>query len=275
MLHLVLECSFSNQGDVLYFTDNNGTLYAISPSNEPPDVSGAIASPQTIWPPNNKMVAVTIDGVSDPDGDDLTITITGITDNEGSDPDDVDGIGTSTAQVRAQRDGKGSGRTYTISFDTSDGQATSSGTVTVTVPHDQGKGKAKGRASKPIANIGPGTSGLILGDKLDAFEGLLGGHFAQVRENLTFELTQNYPNPFNPSTTIRYTLPEASDVRLTIHNALGQEVRALVNTTQSAGVQSVQWDGRDALGKLVATGLYLYRLEAGPHVAVGKMIFAK
>ena len=96
-----------------------------------------------------------------------------------------------------------------------------------------------------------------------------------VAKPLRFEVEQNYPNPFNPSTTIRYTLVEASDVRLTIYNALGQEVRALVNATQSAGVQSVQWDGRDALGKLVASGLYIYRLEAGTKVAVRKMIFAK
>ena len=91
----------------------------------------------------------------------------------------------------------------------------------------------------------------------------------------TFSLLQNVPNPFNPSTTIRYTLSEASDVRLTIYNALGQEVRALINATQSTGVQSVQWDGRDASGELVATGLYIYRLEAGPNVAIRKMILAK
>ena len=259
-------------------TDSEVTELASDPfpiTNQPPDVSNASANPDGIWPPNNKMVDITIDGVSDPDGNDVTITITGIIDNEGSDPDDVDGIGTSTAQVRAQRDGKGSGRTYTIAFDAYDGQATSSGTVTVTVPHDQGKGKAKGRASKPIANIGPGASGLLLGDKLDTFEGLFGGRFAQVRENLTFELTQNYPNPFNPSTTIRYTLADVSEVRLTIYNTLGQAVRVLVNATQSAGSYNVNWDGRDASGKLVASGLYIYRLEAGRKVAVRKMIFAK
>ena len=90
-----------------------------------------------------------------------------------------------------------------------------------------------------------------------------------------FLLEQNYPNPFNPSTTIRYSLPELSDVRLTIYNILGQQVRVLVNETQSAGVYTIQWNGHDAIGRQVATGVYLYRLQAGKHVAVRKMIFAK
>ena len=117
---------------------------------------------------------------------------------------------------------------------------------------------------------------LLLDDESVEAPGAQGDVLEQaIVSPLRFEVEQNYPNPFNPSTTIRYTLEDASDVRLTIYNTLGQEVRALVNATQSAGVQSVQWDGRDASGKLVATGLYLYRLEAGPHVAVRKMIFAK
>jgi hypothetical protein len=90
-----------------------------------------------------------------------------------------------------------------------------------------------------------------------------------------FGLSQNAPNPFNPTTTIRYALPEASDARLTIYNVLGQEVRALVHAAQPQGVHSVEWDGRDAFGRPVATGLYIYRLVAGAHVATRKMVFVK
>ena len=90
-----------------------------------------------------------------------------------------------------------------------------------------------------------------------------------------FELYQNTPNPFNPSTTIRYTLPEASQVRLTIHNLLGQEVRVLVDGAKGAGTYNARWDGRDAFGREVSTGLYLYRLEAGAKIAVNKMVLAK
>ena len=92
---------------------------------------------------------------------------------------------------------------------------------------------------------------------------------------LAFSLGQNLPNPFNPSTTIRYALPEASPVRLTVYNALGQEVRVLVNEAQGPGFHSARWDGRDASGRAAAAGVYFYRLEAGPRAAVGRMVFAK
>ena len=108
-------------------------------ANRAPDVSAAAPSIASIWPPNNKMVPITINGVTDPDGDAVTITITAITNTE-TGSSDAGGIGTSTAQVRASRNGKGSGRTYYITFTASDGQATSEPkTVTVVVPHDQGK----------------------------------------------------------------------------------------------------------------------------------------
>ena len=123
-----------------------------------PDVAGAAPSIAEIWPPNNKMVDITIEGVTDPDGDEVTITITDIVDNEGSDPDDVGGVGTATAQVRAQRDGKGTGRIYTVSFVASDGQAQSEGSVSVTVPHDQGKSKKRG---KPVAGAQTTSWGTI------------------------------------------------------------------------------------------------------------------
>jgi predicted lipoprotein with Yx(FWY)xxD motif len=71
-----------------------------------------------------------------------------------------------------------------------------------------------------------------------------------------FSLNQNYPNPFNPSTTIQYSLPARSTVRLVIYNTLGQVVKELINTEQQAGVQSVIWNAN------VASGLYFYRLEA-------------
>jgi hypothetical protein len=90
-----------------------------------------------------------------------------------------------------------------------------------------------------------------------------------------FELEQNLPNPFNPSTTIRYSLVEETSVRLNIYNVLGQSVRSLVNESQTAGSYSVVWDGRDTFGRQVATGLYLYRLEAAANIEIRKMVFAK
>jgi len=62
---------------------------------------------------------------------------------------------------------------------------------------------------------------------------------------------------------------------LTVYNALGQEVRVLVNEAQGPGPHSARWDGRDASGRGAAAGVYFYRLEAGPRAAMGRMVFAK
>ena len=94
-------------------------------------------------------------------------------------------------------------------------------------------------------------------------------------EDASLSLDQNLPNPFNPATTIRYSLGAGVDVRLAIYNVLGQEVRQLVQAFQPAGNYTVVWDGRDAFGRQVATGVYMYRLEAGSHLAVRKMLFMK
>ncbi len=74
---------------------------------------------------------------------------------------------------------------------------------------------------------------------------------------LTFDLKQNYPNPFNPSTVIRYNLPVQSTVVLKIFNLLGQEVRALVQGIEDAGLKAVELDAGD-----LASGVYFYKLEA-------------
>lgn len=95
-----------------------------------------------------------------------------------------------------------------------------------------------------------------------------------------YVLQQNYPNPFgrlpfNPTTQIRYELPKAGHVTLAIYNALGQEVRRLVDREQPAGYHLVVWNGRDQHGKLVPSGIYHYRLHAGDFVATKKMLMAK
>jgi hypothetical protein len=148
--------------------DDVGDMVAPPPpaANEPPDVSGAGPSIGSLWPPNNKMVDITIEGVTDLDGDDLTITVDSITDDEGSDPRDVSGLGSDVAVVRAQRDGKGDGREYTITFSVSDGTDTVQASVVVLVPHDQGtktratKGKGRCRA-KPVSGVQSTSWGAI------------------------------------------------------------------------------------------------------------------
>lgn len=90
-----------------------------------------------------------------------------------------------------------------------------------------------------------------------------------------FELRQNYPNPFNPATTINFDLPRASRVTVRIHDVLGREIITLFEGAKTAGAHSLLWDGRDAAGRIVSSGVYLLRLEAGEEVAVRKMMVAQ
>lgn len=85
-----------------------------------------------------------------------------------------------------------------------------------------------------------------------------------------FALEQNYPNPFNPATQISYHLTEKSAVKLAVFDLTGREVATLVQATQDAGSHSVTFN---AAG--LATGVYFYRLEAGPQVAVRKLMLMK
>jgi len=86
----------------------------------------------------------------------------------------------------------------------------------------------------------------------------------------TYSLQQNYPNPFNPVTTIRYGLPEAGNVEITIYNTLGQEICKLVDGYRQAGYHVVSWDASN-----LSSGLYFYRLETGDFVSVRKMVLVK
>ena len=88
-------------------------------------------------------------------------------------------------------------------------------------------------------------------------------------------LYQNYPNPFNPTTSIRYDIPVISKVNLKIYNSIGQEVKILVDQVQMPGEKLVVWDGRDNKGRVIVSGLYLYRLKIGNEVLTRKMAVVK
>ena len=85
-----------------------------------------------------------------------------------------------------------------------------------------------------------------------------------------FVLHQNYPNPFNPSTMIKLALPKSSDVTLKVFNILGEEVATLVSDRLSAGSYSYDWDAGN-----LASGVYLYRLQAGDYVETRKMVLMR
>lgn len=83
-------------------------------------------------------------------------------------------------------------------------------------------------------------------------------------------LLQNYPNPFNPSTTIKFELPKASDVRLSVFDMLGRDVSVLVNERRDAGVYEVKFDA-----SALSSGVYFYRLLAGEFVQSKKLLLSK
>ncbi len=85
-----------------------------------------------------------------------------------------------------------------------------------------------------------------------------------------FWLYNNYPNPFNPSTTIEFDLPKRSEVSLKVFNILGEEVATLVSDRLSAGSYSYEWDALN-----LASGVYLYRLQAGDYVETRKMVLMR
>jgi hypothetical protein len=85
-----------------------------------------------------------------------------------------------------------------------------------------------------------------------------------------FALEQNYPNPFNPTTTIAYTLPHRSDVRLTIFNVLGEEMLTLVDGEVEPGYHDVQFTASG-----LASGVYIYRLTSGAYVVSRTMMLLK
>jgi hypothetical protein len=92
----------------------------------------------------------------------------------------------------------------------------------------------------------------------------------EIGTPMTFSLSQNYPNPFNPATTISYSIPEAADVTLKVFDVTGTEVATLVNSRQDAGSYSFNFDASK-----LASGMYIYKIEAGKYNAVKKMMLLK
>jgi len=90
----------------------------------------------------------------------------------------------------------------------------------------------------------------------------------------TFALAQNYPNPFNPTTTIDVSLPVTSDYTLDIYNIAGQKIRTFSGNA-SAGVLQIVWDGKDASGSSVASGVYFYKVNAAQFSATKRMVMLK
>jgi carboxyl-terminal processing protease len=88
-------------------------------------------------------------------------------------------------------------------------------------------------------------------------------------------LYQNYPNPFNPVTKITFKLPDPSIVSLVIYDITGRQIKTLTSSWYPAGSHQIQWDGRDDRGNLVASGIYVYRINTGNYSQARKMMLLK
>jgi hypothetical protein len=138
----------------------------------------------------------------------------------------------------------------------------------------------------PDLESGGGWSGVVYSGRtlLENFEGLYfdNRQWTDVEEEpgqetrpREFALADNYPNPFNPHTRIAYFLPRACQVKLEVFNILGQKIRTLVDEDQTAGNREVSWDGMNAAGEEVASGVYFYKLEADDFTQSKKMVLIR
>lgn len=90
-----------------------------------------------------------------------------------------------------------------------------------------------------------------------------------------FTLEQNFPNPFNRSTVIRFALPEKEEIELAVFNLAGQKVVTLVEGLRNVGTYTVRWDSRDEEGSELASGIYVYRLQAGIHTETRRLVLLR
>ena len=90
-----------------------------------------------------------------------------------------------------------------------------------------------------------------------------------------YDLHSAYPNPFNPITSLRYDLPNDGMVKITVYDMMGRVVKTLVNSSQTAGFKSVQWNAINNRNESVSAGLYLYTIQAGEFRQTRKMVLLK
>ncbi len=212
---------------------------SFEPANAPPDCDLAAAEPSELWPPDGRLVPVSVRGVSDPDGDPIAFTYTVVTQDatgpqgRGEDVRVVDG----QLFLRAERSGTGNGRVYQVRFVARDGKGGAcEGTVTVNVPHDHRPGQAgpaAGQRTNPMAASSPDPS---------------------ERGPLRLELVSLTPS----QAAFLYELPRDGEVQLTVFDVLGRRVATLVDSRQTAGTHVGLWNVEG-----MPSGIYLCRLQAG------------
>lgn len=241
------------------------------------------STPITLWPPNHQYVTINVSqcvtSISDNCNSLLSISDVVITQVSSDEPEDARGGGDgsttndivitscSSVKLRAEREGSGNGRVYRIHLQVSDGNGNSTtATCQVHVPKSQNGNPAvdDGAAAGYIVTSSCGSAPKFSSnlDNNAKLEIVIPGDYA---------LEQNYPNPFNPETEIRFQLPQDSHVLLKLFNTLGREILTLADGQYQAGYHRLRWNGKDAQGNPLASGVYLYQLRAGGFSQVRKM----
>jgi hypothetical protein len=120
-------------------------------------------------------------------------------------------------------------------------------------------------------------TGLANSGEVDDYEvNILADTATPVKDTPTkFALFDAVPNPFNPRTTISFALPAASHVELSVYDVSGRLVATLLDENRPAGTHRVEWDGRNRAGERVASGVYLYRIQAGGFTDTKRMVLLK
>ncbi len=239
------------------------------------------ADPIVLWPPNHKYQTIAVSdfvtSVSDDVEGDLDINaviITSVTSDEAEDAsgdgntqnDIVIGDDCQSVDLRAERQGGGNGRVYTVHVSATDGSGNvGEASFQVHVPHKKKNTATDDGSVYTVEGScdSPPSAPKVVSDAVE--EVVPTG----------FTLNQNHPNPFNPVTTIRYELPEPSQVTITIYDLVGRQVKTLVNHTQGAGYKSLIWDGTDNVGRPVSAGVYLYQIRAGNFKQTRKMLLLR
>ena len=88
-------------------------------------------------------------------------------------------------------------------------------------------------------------------------------------------IAKNFPNPFNNSTKISFTIDKTRSVKINIYDIKGHKVKTIVNGQYHSGVHSANWDGKNALGEMVSSGIYYYSIVSNDYVETKSMVYLK
>ncbi len=190
---------------------------------------------------------------------------------------------TSIANLSWERDGSGWVlRSNTAGIEAGELTLTLPGDAPVTISGDNALAYRQDGTTVQIALVNAAASGILFRvDGVTSAPTISTASFNEGAMTLApmlptaFALDQNAPNPFNPTTTIRFALPEASQVNLVVYDLNGRAIRTLATGAFQPGNHSVVWDGLDANGRAVASGTYVYRLTTEKGSFVKRMTLAR